>query len=159
MRKRELRESLGLAAVVLGLVFVGLEMRQNTQMMQAQIRNAITENTMEYVSMIATSEGVTKAMTTAAEEGVESLSSQQRMHLVGYTHSQFRAWENEHYQNKVGLFTEEEFLARKLTWHARLLGSSFREVQWSAWDNNRLTFAPDFRAEIDAIIAEARQAQ
>ena len=159
MGKSELRESLGLASVVLGLVFVGLEMRQNTQMMQAQIRNAITENTMEYASLMATAEGVANAMTTASEEGVESLSGQQRIHLAGYTHAQFRAWENEYYQNKVGLFTEEEFLARKLTWRRRLLTSSFGEVQWRAWENNRLTFAPDFRAEIDAILAEIQQAQ
>ncbi|MDE3002061.1 MAG: hypothetical protein OXU33_10285 [Gemmatimonadota bacterium] len=54
MGKSELRESIGLAAVFLGLVFVGLEMRQNTQMMQAQIRNAVTENTMEYLGWMAT---------------------------------------------------------------------------------------------------------
>ena len=56
MKTTELREVLGLLAIFLGLVFVGLEMRQNTKMMRAQIRNSMTENTMEYVGWPATSE-------------------------------------------------------------------------------------------------------
>ena len=46
MKKTELRELLGLLAVVLGLVFVGLEMRQNTKMMRAQIPVSYTHLTL-----------------------------------------------------------------------------------------------------------------
>ena len=69
MGKSELRESLGLVMVFLGLVFVGMEMRQNTQMMQAQIRNAITENNMEYLSWQATSEALAGALTVMSDGG------------------------------------------------------------------------------------------
>ena len=101
MGKSELRESIGLAAVVLGLVFVGLEMRQNTQMMQAQIRNAVTENTMEYLGWMATSEGVSDALAIMRNEGLVGLSPEQRSHVGTYVGGQLRAFENEHYQNKV----------------------------------------------------------
>ena len=159
MGKSELRESIGLAAVFLGLVFVGLEMRQNTQMMQAQIRNAVTENTMEYLGWMATSEGVSDALGAMRNEGIVGLSPQQRSHMGAYVGGQLRAFENEHYQNKAGLFTDAEFSARRDYWRRQLTGAVTREAFWSNWESLRHTFAPDFRAEIDAIILEVQPTQ
>ena len=159
MGKSELRESLGLLLVFLGLVFVGLEMRQNTQMMQAQVRNAISERVIEVNGWLATSEALAEATATTADEGLAGLSRQQEMQMVGWTGGAFRAWENEHYQNKVGLFTDAEFSARKEMWRRQLLVSPLREAYWDQWERFSDSFAPDFRAEIDAIMEEARQPQ
>ena len=130
MGKSELRESLGLVMVFLGLVFVGMEMRQNTRMMQAQIRNAITESSMEYLGWLATSEVLTQANNVVDEGGAAALSSEQRLHMMGWAGGQWRAFENEHYQNKVGLFTEAEFTARKQIWRQRLQVATSREFHW-----------------------------
>ena len=81
MGKKELRESVGLLAVVLSLVFVGLEMRQNTNMMQAQIRNSMSENTMEYLGWSATSESLANAISEARLRRPEELSPSQRWQI------------------------------------------------------------------------------
>ena len=160
MGKSELRESIGLASVVLGLMFVGMEMRQNTRMMQAQIRNSITENNMEYLSWQATSEALAEALEVLTEErGLAGLSVQQDNHVAAYAGATLRAFENEHYQNKAGLFTDAEFTARKEFWRVVLTDTPMRVVAWRSLEMYGHTLAPDFRAELLAIMEEARQAQ
>ncbi len=154
MGKKELRESVGLLAVVLSLVFVGLEMRQNTNMMQAQIRNSMSENTMEYLGWSATSESLANAISEARLSGPEELSPSQRWQIRTWAGAQIREWENSFYQNKLGLFTEAEFLARKTIWNQRLTKDPTRAVYQDLWSEFADTFAPDFRAEIDQIIKE-----
>ena len=153
MKKTELRELLGLLAVVLGLVFVGLEMRQNTKMMRAQIRNSMTENTMEYVGWSATSEALSYAVAINREEGAAELTPSQYLMLWAWAGAQMRERENSFYQNKLGLFTEAEFGARKNIWRQRMTTGVRSEIYLRLWMDLAETFAPDFRAEIDRIIA------
>ena len=134
-----------------------MEMRQNTRMMQAQIRQSITDTNLEYLGWLATAEHLSEALATVTGGG--SLSDQQSRAMNGFLIAQLRAWENEHYQNKIGLFTQEEFGARRSTWQDRLQNAPHREEYWRRWFGIRDQFAPDFRAEIDAIIAGAQQAQ
>ena len=53
MRAKEIGEVLGLVAVVAGLVFVGLEMRQNNQLAQAAAYQAIGTSTAELWAAVA----------------------------------------------------------------------------------------------------------
>ena len=153
MKTTELREVLGLLAIFLGLVFVGLEMRQNTKMMRAQIRNSMTENTMEYVGWPATSETLAYAVAVNREEGAAALPPTQYLMLWAGAGAQMREWENSFYQNKLGLFTEAEFGARKNIWRQRMTTGARSEIYLRLWMDLAETFAPDFRAEIDRIIA------
>ena len=160
MGKNELRESLGLVLVFLGLVFVGMEMRQNTRMMQAQIRNSITENNMEYLSWQATSEALAEAVGVMSEEGgLSGLSLQQDNLVSAYAGAMLRAFENEHYQNKAGLFTDAEFTARKEFWRVVLTDTPIRAAPLRSLEMYGHTLAPDFRAELLAIMEEARRGQ
>ena len=128
MKTTELREVLGLLAIFLGLVFVGLEMRQNTKMMRAQIRNSMTENTMEYVGWPATSETLAYAVAINREEGAAELTPSQYLMLWAWAGAQLREWENSFYQNKLGLFTEAEFGARKNIWRQRMTSGATSEI-------------------------------
>ena len=56
MDRKEIRETIGVTALVLSLIFVGLEMRQNTRLLQAQTRDAITSKQLETVSWVATNQ-------------------------------------------------------------------------------------------------------
>ena len=153
MKTTELREVLGLLAIFLGLVFVGLEMRQNTKMMRAQLRNSMTENTMEYVGWPATSETLAYAVAINREEGAAELTPSQFLMLWAWVGAQMREWENSFYQNKLGLFTEAEFGARKNFWRQRMTSGATSEIYLQLWMDRAETFAPDFRTEIDRIIA------
>ena len=136
-------------SVVVGIVFLAAELRQNTQAIQAQTRDAITEKQMEYMGWVATSRDLA-GVNARGQSGMADLDSEEQQMFRLLTNAQFREWENSHYQYEAGLFTPEEFEARTQTWRYNLAYPGYREV----WEGRSDTFAPNFRAEIDRILAE-----
>jgi hypothetical protein len=154
-----LNERLTLVAnlsVVAGIVFLAAEMRQNTQAIQAQTRDSITEKQMEFLGWVATNRELAAAESRSADaSGLPELDPTDRRMLVSHRRGVIREWENSHYQYERGLFTSEEFQARVTNWRGAMNNWVFREV----WTNWRETYAPSFRAEIDRIVAEVEAAQ
>ena len=147
----KLNERLTLIAnlsVVLGIIFLAFELQQNTQAIQAQTRDSITEKQMEYASWVATNRDLAEVYA----RGVRSadLDVVERAMWNQYVQGVVREWENSQYQTERGLFTPEEYEARVERWRAGVRLPAFREF----WEGDRLQFAPSFRAEIDRIVAE-----
>ena len=150
-----MRELMSTVTVVLGLIFVGLEMRQNTLAIRGQTRNAMAENAMEYLGWQATSGGsLPEVEAKLRSSGLDQLTEAEWIQFAAFIGAQMREWENSHYQNKVGLFTEAEYEARKGVWRERLTANASRAGYERMWLGARERFAPDFREEIDAIIQE-----
>ena len=101
----------------------------------------------------ATSETLAYAVAVNREEGAAELTPPQYLMLWAWAGAQMREWENSFYQNKLGLFTEAEFGARKNIWRQRMTTGARSEIYLRLWMDLAETFAPDFRAEIDRIIA------
>lgn len=152
MGKKELRESVGLLAVVLSLVFVGVEMRQNTDLMRAQIRNAMSENQIA-VQLARASSLETARVSRLTFEDPESLSLDEYTMATRFLNALFREWENSHYQYQRGLFTEDEYEARTRVWR----GLMDRPFLKDRWIEDRQGYATSFQSEIDRIIEEAAQ--
>ena len=86
MSGKAIRETLGFLAVVAGLVFVGLEIRQNTRQLRADASYSITES----VNMM--NEGVYGDPTLAevllrGEQNLEALDSTERSRFVAFQFS------------------------------------------------------------------------
>ena len=128
-------------------------MRQNTQAIQAQTRDSITEKQMEFYGWMATSRDLAEAWVRALA-GANADPADLRL-VQSYLDGVFREWENSHYQYERGLFTEQEFEARVGRWRQSLASPGFEQY----WADQREVFAPSFRAEIDRIVAEVEQAQ
>ena len=142
-------------SVVAGILFLAVELRQNTAAIRAQTRDALTEKQIEIVGWQATNPELA-AIHAKAMDG-EELSTAELLQFSGYVLAQFREWENSHYQFSAGLFSPPEFEARKASWQILLSGAS----SWAyvaTWQMFRLTFAPAFRADIDRLLAEREQA-
>ncbi len=114
-------------AVIMGIVFLGLEIRQNTDMMRSQTRDAISEKQMMFSEWVATEIELadTIAKVTAGEELTPGEAVQHAYFLAGV----WREWENSHYQFEQGLFDRDEF-------------------------EPRMNYSPSFRAEVDRIVAQ-----
>jgi hypothetical protein len=145
-------------SVVIGIVFLAVEMRQNTQAIQAQTRDAITEKQMEYISWLATSPELAAGLEKLQAEGWESLSTSEGTPVTAYAAGFLREAENSHYQYRNGLFTPEEYEARTQFWRLVLTGNNAPAFA-AVWQRFRLGWSPSFRAEIDRILAEVEQAQ
>ena len=155
----KLNERLTLVAnlsVVVGIVFLAVEMRQNTEALQAQTRDSITEKQMEFSGWIASSRDLSDVYGRGTQ-GRANLEPSERAMFTFLVHGIMREWENSLYQFERGLFTAEEFEAYTRRWRMNMSAHrGYREF----WEGSmKETFAPSFRAEIDRIVAEVEQAQ
>ncbi len=151
MDRKEIRETIGVTALVLSLIFVGLEMRQNTRLLQAQTRDAITSKQLETVSWVATDQQNSRVFR-VGWDSMETLTPDEEWQYATLVQGIMREWENSHYQAGLGLFTREEIEARQEAWCQNMISSSgFRDV----WDQQRLRYAASFRAVIDNFVADS----
>lgn len=149
----KLNERLTLIAnfsVVAGIVFLGLELQQNTRAIQAQTRDSITEKQMTFSGWWATSPELAMVTVKVDRVGLDGLEDWESQMYALAVHGVWREWENSLYQYEQGLFTEEEFEARKVRWRINMGFRGYREQ----WPGQRETFVPRFMEEIDRIVAE-----
>jgi hypothetical protein len=135
-------------AVIMGIVFLGLEIRQNTDMMRSQTRDSISEKQMMFSEWVATEIDLadTIAKVNAGEEVTPGEAVQHAYFLAGV----WREWENSHYQFEQGLFDRDEFEPRTNRWVSMMRVKANRD----AWLATRMNYSPSFRAEVDRIIAQ-----
>ena len=131
------------------IIFLAFELQQNTQAIEAQTRDSITEKQMEFSSWVATNRDLAD-VTLRGTAGLAELDPVERRMLAFFQHGLMREWENSHYQYQQGLFTPEEFEPRVERWRQTMSLPGYREY----WEGQREIFAPSFRAEIDRIVAE-----
>ena len=137
--------------VIASIIFLGLEMSQNTDMMRSQTRNAMTENQMNFFEGIIESRNF--AETFIAIRGDSDnfpTGTPERMQYTFFFLTQLRMWENEWYQYQQNLFDAAEFESRLELWDFSMNFQINREV----WDTQRYSFSSDFRDLIDGMAEE-----
>ena len=154
MRWKEAIEIAGIFTIVLSLILVAYELRQNTMMMRAQTRDSITEKQMTLNSWIATNE-YTADIAYRGGRGLIEPGTPDGIAFDQLLTGVFREWENSLYQYDQGLFAEPEFAARKESWSVFLRVHGVR----AHWERRRKNFSPSFRAEIDRVIEDIESEQ
>jgi len=136
--------------VVVGIVFLGVEIRQNTNMMQAQTRDSITEKTLGSLALTADNKYAADILWRGSNGEIEPSSGPDWVSFATLVRSYFTMYENESYQYDQGLFTEEEFAARLSTWRTNLQRVGFR----NAWTRYRGTYSASFVERMDLLVEE-----
>ena len=111
----KLNERLTLIAnlsVVAGIIFLAVERKQNTQAIQAQTRDSITEKQMTWAGWIATNRETAEVFVRGTQGTAAEMDPAERVMLTLLIGGQMREFENSHYQYEQGLFTPEEYEAR-----------------------------------------------
>lgn len=134
-------------AVIMGIIFLGLEIRQNTEMMRSQTRDAISEKQMMFSEWVATEMDLAVAI--AKVNAGEPLDPGERMMHAYFLAGVWREWENSHYQFQQGLFDRDEFEPRMERWRSTMRVKAVRD----SWIATRMNYSPAFRAEVDEIVA------
>lgn len=134
-------------AVILGIVFLGLEIRQNTDMMRSQTRDSISEKQMMFSEWVATE--IDLADTIAKFNMGEALTPGESVQHGYFLAGVWREWENSYYQFQQGLFDRDEFEPRMNRWHEMMRNPNTRQV----WRATRMNYSPAFRQEVDIIVA------
>lgn len=136
-------------AVVGGIVFLGVELRQNSQMMRAQVRNDITQNIFGSADRVLTPEVL--AAYERAMNGDEPLTTDAVV-FGAVARATFRSFENTVYQYHMGLFDESEYRANLAFMESYVQDTvGIDRAAW--WQDNRVQFSDGLRQVIDSLIA------
>jgi len=147
MKAKRLNEWLTLGAnfgVLIGIILLIAELDQNSTMMRAQTRYAVSQGIVDLLSLSADNEQLASLLR-RADTG-ETLTPDELLQYRHRTFAFFRYVENLHYQYQQGLFDEAEFVTQRKAWRAYL---NYSEAAVKAWCEYRLSVSPEFRAEID----------
>jgi hypothetical protein len=152
MNMAKLQEILSLIAsvgVIASIIFLGIEMQQNTDMMQSQTRNSIVENQLSFYESITDNPQLAVIMTELRKDAdFYASGSPERTRYHFFVMSQLRMWENEWYQYQKGLFDQKEFDSRVNTWKTNIAVP----INAIIWTNIRGAFSEDFRDYLNAIM-------
>lgn len=147
---REVVEIAGVLAVVVSLVFVGLELRQTTSAVRAASFQSMTSDAHNLNMARAGSPELNLALRLWLEDA-DSLTVDQDNAAWAWEFTVLRHFENVHRQAELGLLPLED-VDRRLELH-----SNFDSPRFAArWARARVGFSPSFVAYLDDYLTRAR---
>ena len=151
MKKFEIGQTIQMLAnvgVLAGIVFLALEIRQNSNVVQAQSRAQIASDAADHLMRRAENPQLTEISIRANRGG--ELTEVEQSQLGTSLQSRVRRWENIHYQYRQGLYSEEEYVGNRNAWRGLLSNPSARQH----WERNRDSLSPEFAAELDLLLSD-----
>jgi len=142
----DLAQVVSALAVVASLVYVGFEIRQNTEASRAATRQSIAETDFEYVG--ATLDPVMLVEAEAKYEAGLDLTATERFILRERQHLNFRIFENAYYQYRAGLLGEETWERYRWIISRQL---ELNDAATAMWERFGPSFDESFKAEVAAI--------
>jgi len=131
-----------------GIVLVILQLNQNERMIRAQTRHDIAMGIVDQLR--DTANNAQLADLTMRTNGGAVLTPGERLQIQLRAGALLRIWEDEHYQYRMGLYDEEEFVHERNNWRGVLAGNpSIRQV----WCRNSSNYSSEFAAEVNALLA------
>ena len=154
-------QAIGIFAVVASLVFVGVEVRQNSVATRSATNAAVKDSFRELNLAIATSPELARAMVASAENPDNAL-PEDRLRVLALWRALFHVWSNVHRQHINGTIDPAlyEAVVQEVSVNAGKASGSAgpddierrkRQMRW-AWESERHIFNPDFQLFIDEII-------
>ena len=123
-------EIFGAVAVVVSLAYVGIQLKQNTEAIQAQTQQQVMSNYADYQVAIIGQEAMAPLMI-KAEEG-EALTPEEELKLSTWAHLLLSNWETTYLSYQNGLLGEEAWQG----WEKYFIASMNDVYVRDAWVNN-----------------------
>lgn len=156
-------EVIGLISIVSSLVFVGLEVRQNSVATRASTNAAVANAFLELNLVLASSPELAHSVVVSFEDP-ENLSPEERILSLGLWRALFHTWSNAHRQwvNE----TLDEVLYKSIVSEISTYGINANEtvedldgrsraMRW-AWQSERFIFNSDFQQFVDGLIGAGK---
>jgi len=151
MKSDDLNRWLSLGAnigVLIGIFLLVIELGQNREMMRAQIRNEMAQG-LAWIATQDVNDADYADLRRRGDNG-EELSETERYQYRQYVFTFFRFWENMHYQYRIGLYDEVEFMRQREAWRGALTERPGFVIFWCS---HKMTFSLEFGAEIDELLS------
>lgn len=145
MKKHQLNEWLSLTAniaVVAGIIFLAVEIRQNNELLRSEARYHLLTNIVEAVTDSYTNETVMSAWL-KVEDGQE-VTAEEKFSLLRYNYTMFRKFEWEYQQYRNGLIDEGD-----LPVHSWINIYESQPLMIEAWQQYGFRHSENFRLFMD----------
>ena len=148
MKRQQMTEIVGVVSVVIGLVFVGLELRQNTTIQRINATQTLAAEYSDALEVMAY-EGEAACIYALGIEGLDNLNEAQRLRFFVQMFLIFRSAEQLHYYSLEGMVEPRVWrgFERQLNEVANLPGVQ----EW--WALRHSWFSDVFQTYIDETIA------
>lgn len=135
----------GGAAVLASLIFVGIEVRQNSAITRAQVHQQLSDTFTAYLETLAGHASIV-GVGTSSKAGLANMTDEELLRFSFLMAGLFKIWENAFYQHKSGFLDERAWQSNVqwlLTWY-HLPGVRI----W--WLVRKDLFAHEFQAFVEA---------
>lgn len=139
-------EIISVLAIVISLVFLGLEVNQSNTLAKATIRQSLNETDMEVYKMRMDQEAITRAHYKI--ENNLPLDKYEEYMIIQFQKFNFRDFDNSFYQYNIGLFDETNWQAYRGI-IKRLLEDKYVKIML---ENNIHDFSKEFQVELKSIM-------
>ncbi len=148
-----LGELVGALATVATLVYLATQIRQNTKAVRVSSHHSVTDSFNQINAIIGTNPSSARIFRLGLESP-DSLDDDERFSFGYLMLAYMRVFETLYYQKGAGAVEEQLYASEQnsLKWAYSHPGAR------SWWQTNTISFSPEFRAEIDALIAEVSDA-
>jgi len=135
--------------VAISLIFVGLELRSNTEATQAATREAINQKDMQFLSLRLDSSVLARAH--AKRLRGEELSFLEETQLIQEDYVNFVSFEHSFRQYQKGVILRDEWLR-----HENIVRSQIQKYPYSKlmWQNHHGTFTPEFQELVNSFVSD-----
>lgn len=138
--------ALGTLAVAISLIYVGIQIRQNTKVARSAARQAITELFIDSNKDLVGDSSLAGAFIRDLKG--QELDEVERLRIFSRAYLALRNWENIHYQYRNGMLTKDEWQGFRLN-----LGAVFEwQTVRTVWEKEKQFFSEEFQHEIDGIL-------
>lgn len=144
-----LGQTLAVLAVLASLVFVGLQVKQNTKALKATSHHAITDSFNQLNAIIGTDPKAARIWR-LGHFGLDKLDEDEQVSFAYLCIAYTRVFETLYFQNKNGTMDASLFETENRSLRWAMGNSGFRE--W--WSTNPISFSDEYRRFLDGIMAE-----
>ena len=147
-------QTVAVVAILASLVFVGVQIRQNTRALKATSHHAITDSFNHLNTTVASDQAVAQTLT-KAYGGLSGLEPSELFAFHSMMIAYIRVFETLYFQSQNGTMPMDLWDVEKRPLAALFISKGVQE--W--WANPDLPFSDAFRAEVSALRGETAQVQ
>ena len=148
----DIGQALAAVATVLGLVFVGYQIRQNTRALKATSHHAVTDSFNALNALLVSDQNFARIWRCGLA-GLVNLDEDEAMSFSYMVLANMRIFETLYYQYKTGTMEEKLFEAELRTLKWAVTNPGFRT--W--WFANPIALSAEFREFIEGLIRDAQE--
>ena len=156
MKKIELGQTIAIVAnlgVIAGIVFLAIEIEQNTAMIEAEMRQSRTETAVSMTQALFNSDYLPEILVTAREG--DQLTAVQAERFRHWFRGFNRILDNQLHQYREGLLTED--IPRSVWWAIQEVLIEM-PVAKELWAKTKLQYSDDYIKLVDEVLAENQKA-